>query len=136
MQAAVKPMSFVLIIFAVTLAVAGQICLRRGMTTLTDRTGLEGTDLLKQPVTFIKEIVKTPMVLLGLVFFVSSAFFWLMVLSSVPLGIAYPFVALTYIAVMVYDKVFENYAINAWNWVGVGLIVVGVVMISLRAAPE
>lgn len=136
MQAAVKPMSFVLIIFAVTLAVAGQICLRRGMTTLTDRTGLEGTDLLKQPVTFVKEIVKTPMVLLGLVFFVSSAFFWLMVLSSVPLGIAYPFVALTYIAVMVYDKVFENYTINIWNWVGVALIVVGVVMISLRAVPE
>jgi drug/metabolite transporter (DMT)-like permease len=106
------------------------------MTTLTDRSGLEGTDLLKQPVTFVKEIVKTPMVLLGLVFFVSSAFFWLMVLSSVPLGIAYPFVALTYIAVMVYDKVFESYTINVWNWVGVALIVVGVVMISLRAVPE
>ena len=136
MHAAIKPVSFVLIFFAVTLAVAGQISLRRGMNTLTERTGLEGTDLLKHPFTFIKEILKTWVVILGLVFFVSSAFFWLMVLSSVPLGVAYPFVALTYIAVMVYDKIFENYTINAWNWVGVALIVVGVVMISLRAAPE
>ncbi|MDY6794617.1 MAG: EamA family transporter [Actinomycetota bacterium] len=136
MHAAIKPTSFVLIFFAVTLAVAGQICLRRGMNTLTERTGLEGTDLLKQPITFIKEICKTWVVLLGLLFFVSSAFFWLMVLSSVPLGVAYPFVALTYIAVMVYDKIFENYPINAWNWVGVFLIVTGVIMISMRATPE
>lgn len=136
MHAAIKPTSFVLIFFAVTLAVAGQISLRRGMDTLTGRTGLEGTDLLKQPVTFIKEILKTWVVLLGLLFFVSSAFFWLMVLSAVPLGVAYPFVALTYIAVMVYDKVFENYPINIWNWVGVLLIVTGVIMISLRATPE
>ncbi len=136
MHAAVKPVSFILIIFAVSLAVAGQVSLRRGMNILTERTGLEGTDLLKNPITFIKEILKTWVVVLGLVFFVSSAFFWLMVLSSVPLGVAYPFVALTYIAVMVYDKVFENYPINAWNWVGVALIVTGVIMISWRATPE
>lgn len=133
MEAAVKPMSFVFIFFAVTLAVSGQICLRRGMDTLTEQSGLKGTDLIKQPVTFFKEIFKTPLVILGLIFFVSSAFFWLMVLSEVPLGIAYPFVALTYIAVMVYDKFFESYTINVWNWVGVALIVAGVVMISLRS---
>jgi drug/metabolite transporter (DMT)-like permease len=54
----------------------------------------------------------------------------------VPLGIAYPFVSLTYVAVMFYDKFFESYPINVWNWVGVAAIVAGVVLISLRATPQ
>jgi drug/metabolite transporter (DMT)-like permease len=136
MEAAIKPMSFVFIFFAVTLAVTGQICLRRGMNTLKERTGLGGADLIKKPATFVKEILKTYMVILGLLAFVSSAFFWLIVLSEVPLGIAYPFVSLTYVAVMFYDKFFESYPINVWNWVGVAAIVAGVVLISLRATPQ
>jgi drug/metabolite transporter (DMT)-like permease len=131
MEATVKPVSYILIIISVTLAMSGQICLRRGMETLKERTQLEASELFRNPLLFIKEILKTWVVLLGLALFVLSAFSWLIVLSEVPLGIAYPFVSLTYIAVMFYDKIFESYTITAWNWLGVAAIVAGIIMISM-----
>ncbi len=130
MEAAVKPMSYLLILVSVGLAISGQICLRRGMGEVKDRTGMGAGDLLKKPATFVKEIVSTWMVVLGLVIFVASAMFWLIVLTDVPLGVAYPFVSLTYIVVMFYDKFFESREITALNWMGAVAIVVGIVIIN------
>ncbi len=130
MQAAVKPISYVLIIVSVGLAISGQICLRRGMTDVKDKTGMGAGELLKKPATFIKEIATTWQVLLGLALFMTSALFWLIVLTDVPLGVAYPFVSLTYIVVMFYDKLFENREVLALNWVGVAAIVAGIILIN------
>lgn len=130
MEEAVKPIYFVLIIVSVTLAISGQICLRRGMQQVKEKTGLEADELLKKPGTFVKEIVTTWLVILGLALFVASAGFWLVVLTVVPLGIAYPFVALTYIVVMFYDKFFESREILALNWLGVATIVIGIILIN------
>ncbi|MDI6831869.1 MAG: EamA family transporter [Actinomycetota bacterium] len=131
MEAAVKPVSYALILVSVALAISGQICLRRGMEVVKERTGMEAGDLMKKPLTFVREIVTTWLVLLGLFLFVASAGFWLVVLADVPLGVAYPFVSLTYIVVLLYDRLFESYRITVWNWLGVAAIVAGVIMISL-----
>jgi drug/metabolite transporter (DMT)-like permease len=130
MSATVKPISYVLIVISVALAISGQICLRRGMSEVKDRTGLGAGELIKKPATFIKEIATTWLVLVGLLLFMASALFWLIVLTDVPLGVAYPFVSLTYIVVMLYDKFFENREILALNWLGVVAIVVGIVLIN------
>jgi len=130
MEAAVRPISYLLILISVALAIGGQICLRRGMGEVKDRTGLGAGELIKKPVTFIKEIITTWMVILGLVLFMVSALFWLIVLTDVPLGVAYPFVSLTYIVVMLYDKFFESREIIALNWVGVAAIVAGIILIN------
>jgi len=130
MEATVKPISYVLIIISVGLAISGQICLRRGMTDVKGKTGMGAGELIKKPATFIKEIATTWLVLLGLALFMISALFWLIVLTDVPLGVAYPFVSLTYIVVMLYDKFFENREILALNWVGVAAIVAGIVLIN------
>jgi drug/metabolite transporter (DMT)-like permease len=130
MEAAVKPTMYVLIIISVGLAISGQICLRRGMSEVKERTGMGAGDLMKKPGVFVKQIATTWLVLLGLVLFVASALFWLIILTDVPLGVAYPFVSLTYIVVMFYDMWFENREILALNWVGVAAIVVGIVLIN------
>lgn len=131
MLATVKWYSYVLIIVSVSLAISGQICLRRGMNDIKRETGIqELKELIKKPATFVKEVATSWVVVLGLVLFVASAAFWLMVLLDVPLGIAYPFVALTYIVVMFYDKFFEDRSIVALNWVGVAAIVAGIVLIN------
>lgn len=131
MQAAVRPASFVLILVSVSLAIAGQICLRRGMEGLKERTGMETSELLKRPLSFVKEVAGSLTVILGLALFVASAAFWLVVLADVPLGVAYPFVSLTYIVVLLYDRMFESYRISLWNWLGVAAIVAGVLLISV-----
>jgi drug/metabolite transporter (DMT)-like permease len=130
MEATIKPISFVLIIISVILAVSGQICLRRGMQEIKDRTGMGAGELMKKPLTFIKEIATSWLVILGLVLFMCSALFWLIVLTDVPLGVAYPFVSVQYVIVMLYDKFAESREIIALNWVGVAAIVVGIILIN------
>ncbi|MEW6553623.1 MAG: EamA family transporter [Actinomycetota bacterium] len=130
MEAAVKPVMYVMIIVSVGLAIGGQICLRRGMSEIKDRTGMGAGDLMKKPATFIKEIATNWVVVLGLVLFVASALCWLIVLTDVPLGVAYPFVSLTYIVVMFYDKFFENREILTLNWIGLVAIVAGIILIN------
>jgi drug/metabolite transporter (DMT)-like permease len=130
MEAAVKPMMYVLIIISVGLAIGGQICLRRGMSEVKERTGMGAGDLMKKPGVFVKQIASTWLVVLGLVLFVASALFLLIVLTDVPLGVAYPFVSLTYIVVMLYDKLFENREVIALNWIGVVAIVIGIILIN------
>ncbi len=130
MEAAVKPISYLIILISVALAISGQICLRRGMTEVKERTGMNAGELMRKPATFIKEIASTWMVILGLVLFVASALFWLIVLTDVPLGVAYPFVSLTYIVVMLYDRFFESREIIGLNWLGVAAIVLGIILIN------
>jgi drug/metabolite transporter (DMT)-like permease len=128
-------MTYMLIIFSVALAMTGQICLRRGMVSVKASFGGDQklTEMLKEdPVKLVKEIATNWQVLLGLLLFVASAASWLIVLADVPLGVAYPFVSLTYVVVLLYDwKIDKSYDVNIWNWLGVGAIVAGVLMISV-----
>jgi multidrug transporter EmrE-like cation transporter len=128
--------TYALILVSVGLGICGQICLRRGM--LKVKGGFEGGDqklaaMVKgAPWKVLKSVATNWQVLLGLFLYVASAASWLVVLADVPLGVAYPFVSITYIAVLLYDwKIDKSYTINAWNWVGVGAIVAGVLMISV-----
>lgn len=130
MEEAIKPISIVLILLSVGLALSGQIFLRRGMQDVKGKTGMGAADLMKKPAIFIKEIATTWLVLLGLSLFVLSALSWLIVLTDIPLGFAYPFVSLTYIAVMLYDKFVEHRTILALNWLGVAGIVIGIILIN------
>ncbi len=133
--AAAKPltaMSYVLILLSVGLAISGQICLRAGMKPVQEETGMTTKELISKPVTFVQKVIFRPLVFLGLVLFVVSAGFWLVVLADIPLGIAYPFVSLTYIIVLLYDwKIDKSYVVNVWNWVGVAVIVGGIFLLSI-----
>lgn len=122
----IKAISYLIIIISVTLAISGQLCLRRGMKD----TDLELKTIVKEPVNYIKDVVLKPYIIIGLIFFVSSAAFWMIALSNVPLGVAYPFVSLTYIVILFYDSLFEHYHITPFNWIGVLAIVAGVVLVS------
>ncbi len=130
MDGAIKPISFVLIIVSVILAVSGQICLRRGMQVIKDKTGMGAGELIKKPLTFIREIATCWLVILGLALFMCSALCWLIVLTDVPLGVAYPFVSIQFIIVMLYDKFVESRQIIALNWVGLAAIVIGIILIN------
>ncbi len=128
--------TYILIIISVALAISGQICLRRGMIDVKEGFGggdQKLTEMLKEdPGKLLKDVATNWQVLLGLLLFVASAASWLVVLADVPLGVAYPFVSLTYVVVLLYDwKIDKSYTVNVWNWVGVAAIVAGVMMISV-----
>lgn len=120
-----------LAILSVFLATGGQILLKSGM----DRVGYVRVDQMRQPLQLAATVLKTPQVVIGLGLFVLSAVSWLLVLSRVPLSVAYPFVGLTYVLTTLFSKFVLKESVPSLRWVGVGLILVGIMLVG-RTAPE
>ena len=55
---------------------------------------------------------------------------WLAVLSRASLSFAYPFAALTYVLILLFDTFVLDEPVSALRWSGVGFIVVGIFLIS------
>lgn len=124
-----RAMLLVLILISVGLAAAAQITLKHGMNQVVDRTGaafrFNGPSL--------KAVALTPAVWGGLALFGLSAFVWLAVLSRAALSFAYPFAALTYAIIVLYDLSVGEH-ISGLRWAGVALIVAGIILVSRTPA--
>ncbi len=124
-----RTMLLVLILISVGLAAAAQITLKHGMNQVVDRTGaafhFNGPSL--------KAVARTAAVWGGLALFGLSAFVWLAVLSRAALSFAYPFAALTYAIIVLYDLSVGEH-ISVLRWAGVVLIVAGIILVSRTPA--
>jgi drug/metabolite transporter (DMT)-like permease len=118
-------MLLALILVSVALAAMAQIVLKHGMNHVTHELGrpfrLDGSSL--------RAAATTVWVWAGLALFGLSAFVWLAVLSRAALSFAYPFAALTYVVIVLYDTV-RGEAVSGLRWGGVALIVAGIVLVS------
>lgn len=120
-----------LALFSVFVATAGQLLLKSGM----DRVGYVRVDQMRHPLQLAGIIIRTPQVLIGLSLFVLSAVSWLLVLSRVPLSVAYPFVGLTYVLTTLFSKFVLRESVPSIRWLGVGLILAGIVIIG-QSVPD
>jgi drug/metabolite transporter (DMT)-like permease len=68
---------------------------------------------------------------LGLAVFGISAIVWLVVLSRVPLSLAYPFNALGYLVILTASIVLLHERANLFTWAGTTLVVAGLVIVVL-----
>ncbi len=118
--------SILLILFSISIAVAGQILLKIGINRIgiVDFSGLEA---LKQ---LFFGVIKSPLVISGLFLYVISAAIWLVVLSAVDLSFAYPFIGLTYVMVLILSRFILKEDVNPIRWAGALIITIGVVVIS------
>jgi glycosyltransferase involved in cell wall biosynthesis/multidrug transporter EmrE-like cation transporter len=123
-----KGMLFGLILASVLLATAAQLTLKHGMTQVTHR-GADPLDLTA-PVAAFRRIVTNASVWAGLLTFVVSAAVWLLVLSRVSLSFAYPFVSITYVLIVLFDRVVLHETVSGLRWSGVALIVAGILLVS------
>jgi drug/metabolite transporter (DMT)-like permease len=118
-------MLLALILSSVAFAAAAQIVLKHGMNVFFHRTGhafrFDGPS--------IREILRIAPVWIGLALFGLSAVVWLAVLSRAALSYAYPFAALTYVVIVIYDTV-RGEAVTGIRWAGVLLIVAGIILVS------
>jgi multidrug transporter EmrE-like cation transporter len=117
------------ILLSVTLAAVAQLTLKTGVDRITvnGHSGIE----LSQPIASAIRVAKQPMIWLGLALFGVSAVFWLVVLSRVSLSFAYPFAALTYVLILLADRLILHVRVPGLRWVGVALIMSGIVMVGL-----
>jgi drug/metabolite transporter (DMT)-like permease len=75
--------------------------------------------------------LKEPRLWLGLTLCGISALFWLVVLSRIDLSVAYPFVGLSYIIVVLFSRLFLNEQVTALRWLGVVVVAVGIAIVGL-----
>jgi drug/metabolite transporter (DMT)-like permease len=123
-------MLIALILLSVALAAVAQLTLKTGMNHVND-------DLA--PATFslsgrsLRVLVGQPFVWGGLFLFGVSALVWLVVLSRASLSFAYPFAALTYVSILLFDHFVLNEQVPALRWAGVACIALGIFLISRTA---
>ncbi len=118
-------MLIALILVSVGLAAVAQLTLKHGMNQVTAKSGALGLSGDS-----IRTVVATPAVWIGLALFGSSAVVWLAVLSRASLSFAYPFAALTYVLIVLFDKLVLHEDVSALRWGGVALIVAGIVLVA------
>lgn len=114
---------------SVGFAVGGQLTLKAAM----DRIGRIGTEEVKAVGTTLKKAVAEPRLWVGLILFGVSALFWLIVLSRVPLSLAYPFVGFSYIVVVAVARFVFNEHVSGLRWLGVAVVALGIALIGLSS---
>ncbi len=118
----------VLLVISIGLAIGGQLAMKAGMNNVTHNgeNPLQVSDI-KHPFSLLKRLYKEgPWAIVGIILYAISAVFWLVVLSRVPLSVAYPIVAVGYVVVVLYSKFVFNEQVKWIAWVGLAFIVVGV----------
>ena len=121
----------VLILFilaSVALAAIAQLLLKYGVDRVT-HNGHSGL-VLSQPLASAMRVAREPFIWAGLSLFAISATLWMVVLSRVSLSFAYPFAALTYVIILLFDRLVLKVDVPGLRWVGVALIISGIVLIS------
>ena len=115
-----------LVLISVCFAVAGQVTLKAAM----DQFGPIGEAQVSNPLHTVVRAVQQPLLWAGLVLFGISAVFWLVVLSRVPLSIAYPLVGVSYILVVLFAKLVLHESVPALRWIGVVVVALGIAVIG------
>jgi multidrug transporter EmrE-like cation transporter len=119
--------SLALLVVSVCFAVAGQLTLKSAM----DRVGRIGAAQVSAPSETVARAAREPLLWLGLGLFGISALFWLVVLSRVPLSIAYPFVGLSYVAIVAFARFFLHEHVPLLRWTGVAVVATGIAIVGL-----
>jgi drug/metabolite transporter (DMT)-like permease len=118
--------SFPLILIALVCSVLGQVTLKLGMT----QVGRIGPEVFAQPLQIVTRVLTTPMVVGGLSLYVLGAVAWLAVLSRVPLSLAHPTLALSFVLTPMLAWLVLGESVPGLRWLGIATICAGIVVVS------
>jgi multidrug transporter EmrE-like cation transporter len=116
---------FVLMLISVILGAIGQLLLKLGANHLQGFT-LSYNRLAHS--FFL--MLKSPAILLGIVFFLTSFVLWVKVLTKTELSYAYPMVSLGYIVIVVVSHFLFNESFTLHKIIGIVVIITGVIIIN------
>lgn len=113
--------SFGLIWVTLILLSFGQIFIKLGL----GKDGVGGGDGVSGKIVGILKVFARPKVAVGFGLYVIGTFFWLLVLSKVPLSIAFPMFSMSYFLVVILSATILKERI-AWLYAIVGLLLISV----------
>jgi drug/metabolite transporter (DMT)-like permease len=119
-----KALIIALILLSVALAAVAQLTLKYGMNQVAQ------VGESRSAVGTLVGAARQPAVWGGLAIFGISSVFWMLVLSRASLSFAYPFAALTYVMILVFDWLVLREPVVALRWAGVAFIIAGLVLVS------
>lgn len=121
-----KPTTFLLILCGVLLNAAAQLFLKNG----TRQLGVIGLDNPHGPIALALNIGTQPWIVGGLACYVVSVVLWIAALSRVDVMVAYPMLSIGYVVNAFIAWQFMGEALTAQRLLGIGVIMVGVVILS------
>ena len=124
-----NPVSFGLVLVGVLLNAGAQLLIKAGTNALGTLVS-PGSN----PVSSIFRIVFQPYILGGLLTYVVSVAIWIVVLSRVPVSVAYPMLSIGYVVNAFLGYWLFKESLTASKLVGIGIIIVGVLLIARPAA--
>ena len=110
---------------SIGLAIVGQILMKSAMLKIGE-INLRWDNILPM----LWKIFSHSSVLLGLLFFGLSAFLWLVALSKIKLSVAYPMVAITYVAIPVLSYFIFKESLNPAKIAALAIIIFGVILLA------
>jgi drug/metabolite transporter (DMT)-like permease len=118
------------IIPAILLSTTGELFLKRGMNEI-GAFDFAAVDTIIP--TFIK-ILSNPWIWVGIFGFGGGSVFWLSVISRVPLSLAYPMLATSYLIIVIESWIFLGEGLHPLRIVGSVIIGIGVALVGLSGA--
>ena len=116
------------LVLVVVMATSAHLLLRAGMT----QVGRIGADEVRDPVHVITSMLKNPLILGAAPLYAAGFVGWTVALSRLPLTVAYPALAMTYVLIPLASWAVLQESVTAMHWGGMAIVVVGV-LIVLRA---
>jgi drug/metabolite transporter (DMT)-like permease len=113
-----------LILLSISSSVAGQTVIKLGVS----RPG--ASDAASSILSLVALIVKSPLILLGLILYGAGALAWISVLTRLELSYAYPFLALNFVLVALVSRVALGESIPTLRWLGIAVICVGILLVA------
>ncbi|MBC8249158.1 MAG: multidrug resistance protein [Anaerolineales bacterium] len=117
-----------LIGLSIAMNVLGQTAIKLGVNQ-PESEALTAAD----PISVVSLVVRSPMIMLGLLMHVVGALAWIVVLSRLDLSYAYPFVAVNFVLITVVSQVVFSETVPTLRWLGIALVCVGLVLVALSA---
>lgn len=118
----IRVMGLVLVTLAVLFEAVGQLAFKHGAESAHAETSKWGP---------FRGLWRNRSVALGILCFITQAIFWTMALRLLDVGIAFPASSLGFVFVALLSRVWLQEQVGLERWVGLGLILVGVVLVGL-----
>ena len=116
--------SIVLILLSTLSGVAGQTAIKLGVSKPGVAESATGVLAL------VSMIFRSPLVLLGLIFYALGALAWIAVLTKLDLSVAYPFLALNFVFVTVAARFILGETVPPLRWLGILVIIGGILLVA------
>lgn len=110
-----------LLLAAVACDVAGQVFFKLGMNRTPVAAGAQA---------LLRKVLHSPWVALGVAVYALEFVLWFTALARTQLSIAYPFLALGYVGVVLASRCLLGERVSARRWLGIAAIVAGVALVA------